>query len=128
MSRRQRNKIIKKFHQRSNGTIGSASYLWLANIVAVKGDTIYMMEPSFSDNPVISDPDWLLLLNELLIHKEMTIETAIEIFKNQSKVSIRRLFTSLLRSGLLIERNNIYSINAFAEMHVQEILKENGII
>lgn len=128
LPKRQQNKIIKKFHQRSNGTIGSVLYLWLANIVAVKGDTLYMEEPAITTNPVITNPDWLVLLNEFLIHKEMTAETAIEIFKSQEKAVIRRSFTSLLRTGLLKERNEMYAINPYAEMYVEEILRENGLI
>ena len=128
LPKRQQNKIVKKFHQRSNGTIGSALYLWLANIVEVKGDTLYMKEPPITANPVITNSDWLILLNEFVIHKEMTAETALVIFKSQRKAVIRRSFTSLLRTGLLTERNEILTINPYAEMYVEEILRENGII
>ena len=128
LPKRQQNKIVKKFHQRSNGTIGSALYLWLANIVEVKGDTLYMKEPPITTNPVITNSDWLILLNEFVIHKEMTAETALVIFKSQRKAVIRRSFTSLLRTGLLTERNEILTINPYAEMYVEEILRENGII
>lgn len=128
MNQRQIQKVLRKYHSISNGNVGAAAYMWLANITDVKDNVIHMREPASPDVPVIANPDWLILLNELLLHRSMTIATALSVFKGESRINLYQLFQSLSRSGLIEERGKIYSINPYAAMFVQDILDENGVI
>ena len=128
MNKRQVNQLLRRYHSMSNGNIGAALHLWLANITSVKSDTIFMSVPSMADLPVITNPDWLILLNEMQIHKEMTIGTGTKIFRSDTGIEVNHMLQSLTRCGLLIESNKTYSINPYAEMYVQQLLIENGLI
>jgi hypothetical protein len=87
-----------------------------------------MRVPSTADLPVITNSDWLILLNEMQIHKEMTIGTGTKIFRSDTGIEVNQMFQSLARCGLLIESNKTFSINPYAEMYVQQLLVENGLI
>jgi hypothetical protein len=128
MNKRQVNQLLRRYHSISNGHIGAALHLWLANITSVKNDTIFMRVPSAVDLPVITNPDWLILLNEMQIHKEMTMGTGTKVFRSDTGIEVNQMFQSLIRCGLLIESNKTFTINPYAEMYVQQLLVENGLI
>ncbi|MBL4705373.1 MAG: hypothetical protein JKY54_12695 [Flavobacteriales bacterium] len=87
-----------------------------------------MREPTLPNIPAITNSDWLLLLNELMVHKSLTVDLALTIFKGETRTETYQIFQSLCRSGLVEERNKEYSMNPYAAMFVQDILNENGII
>jgi amino acid transporter len=128
MSKRQVSKTLRKYHSISNGNVGAASYLWLANITQVEGDVIHMSEPTIPNIPALNNSDWLVLLNEILVHKHLTIDLALTIFKGDSRIEIYQLLQSLCRSGLVTENHKTFAMNPYAAMFVQDILNENGII
>lgn len=128
LGRRNTNRLFRKYHSISNGNLGAIQHLWLANISDVKKETIIMGSPTALNLPIISNSDWLVALNELLIHKVLTIETAQVIFRSETGIEIYQVFQSLKRCGLVIESSNTFVINPFAEMYVQQILIENGLI
>ncbi len=127
-SKTSQNRFLRRYHSISNGNVGAAGYLWLASIKEVKHDKIYLDELAVPNVPPIDNTDWLLMLYEVLIHREYTIDMAVQTFRGDNRLDLFQTFQSLLRAGLLEIHNEKYSLNPYSEMFVEDILDENGLI
>ncbi|MEM6800315.1 MAG: ATP-binding protein [Bacteroidota bacterium] len=129
ISNRKLNRLFRRYTDISSGNVGYAFLMWLANIQDFKQKSLQISEPKYLDMPALHDPDWLLLLYQILIHHRVNKESLKRIFRLKQLVEIEEVLTRMLRAGLIREhQGNAYTLNPFVYPYLIRQLSENKMI
>lgn len=129
ISNRKLNRLFKRYTDISSGNIGYAFLMWLANIESFKQKNLGIKEPKYVDMPVLLEPDWLLLLHQLLIHHRLTKEQMKRVYRLDNIQELDELIGRLLRAGLIREyQGNAYTLNPFIYPHLMKQLSDKQLI
>ncbi|KAA3613580.1 MAG: AAA family ATPase [Calditrichaeota bacterium] len=113
----------------SNGAIGVALKTWLSMIESYSEDTItlkYIEKPSLS---ILSDlpKEWFMWLVEFTLHKELTRQRLENIFES-NETAVKQMVEALLRSGFIIDENEVLKINPYMEHLFLEKFIQMGLL
>ncbi|OFY68273.1 MAG: hypothetical protein A2V64_07345, partial [Bacteroidetes bacterium RBG_13_43_22] len=117
--------LFNKYFSFSEGNPGIVLKAWLANIVSVSGNRIFIRTPRLPDTKVFTelDDDWKVVLLQLILHKRLTCARLDRIFL-QDDARTRGIINALLRTGLIEERNeDLFVVNPFIEPLLIRVLK-----
>ena len=123
-------RLFSKYFDITGGTIGQAMHYWISNITKVQSRKISITAPVNIDAITIDklDSDWLILLQQFMLHKHLTLERLARI-QGGAGAAGATLLESLKRSGLLRElQTGIYHINPWLQPLVTKRLQEMDLI
>ena len=120
--------LFLKHAKFSNGNINSALKLWLASIVDFNDNTIQVTMPNINTLLIDDiDIDNLVILNQFVLHKHLTIAKISRILR-EDKEAVKSKLEFMLRSGIIAKQNNYYLINPFMSVYLIQLLKNRNII
>jgi len=129
LSGKKMDKLFRKHHAVSKGILGVSLQNWLGYIDSVEGKSISISEPTIDDFPLIEDADWLIMLTQFVLHRNLTVEKLYRIYQQENRIEVNNVFTGLLRSALIEEfSSENFRINLFALPYVIDILKKAKLI
>lgn len=123
-------RLFAKYFTLSGGNVGVALQSWLANIVEVKDDVLYVRTPQMPATSVLDTlkPGWYLLIIQLMLHKRANLKKLARICRANTQ-EIKENIDILMRSGILMEKNpGVYEINTLFYPHIQRKLIEKEMI
>lgn len=123
-------RFFNNFFDYSGGNPGVALGAWLSSIEKVGGKQIYLRVPKPPDYEVLRTlpDDWVMLIIQFLLHKRLSLPRLRRVLYADTGV-VRDLLRDLLRAGLLVEKGTgVYQLNAYTEIHLINVLKEQGIL
>ncbi|MBI9035237.1 MAG: hypothetical protein JEZ03_12270 [Bacteroidales bacterium] len=123
-------RLFAKYFNFSKGNVGVILDAWIANIVEVDQQTIYISEPLIPETSVLDnlELEWWLLLVQFILHKRMSIKrlSKITLLDESNLVD---MIVILKRSGVVVETSaDIYEINRFLYPHLRNKLIEKEMI
>jgi len=122
--------LFNSYFSVSGGNPGVAINSWLANIVKVQGQNIYIQKPALPNMEPLEhlNDEWLIIIALFIQHKHISLSKLARILAiNEEKVE-RKIY-SLSNAGI-IESNgkDIYTLTRYLEPFVVKICSEKGII
>ncbi len=123
-------RFFNTFFDYSGGNPGVALGAWLSSIEKVSGKQIHLRVPKPPDYEVLRTlpDDWVMLIIQFLLHKRLSLPRLRRILYSDVAV-VRDLLRDLLRAGLLVEKGTgVYQLNAYTEIHLINVFKEQGIL
>ena len=127
--RREKLALFHKFHQRTQGNIGHALRLWLAQIEEVADETVHLREPAPVEMPEIDRADWLIMLAQFVLHKRLHLDQIDRIFAVETRADLQERVHHLARAGLLREvQPECYVLNPYTYPHVVRQLQRCQIL
>lgn len=98
--------VITRMFQRmlalSGGIPGLGLRIWLSNIQTVSEDKVFLSTLKWLDIPEIHQPDWVILIRQFLIHRELSQESLTRIFSLDPPESLQSMIDQLVWSGILV--------------------------
>lgn len=129
LSNRKLNRLFRRYADISAGNVGYAFLMWLANMESFKQERLTIKEPKYLDMPTLYDPDWLMMMYQILIHQRLTKEQIKRIYRTKSLTEIENILERLLRAGLIrIHQNNAYTLSPYIYPYLVRQLSENKMI
>ncbi len=122
--------FFNRFFDYSEGNPGVALGAWLTSIDKVAGKMIHLHYPQIPDTEVLRHlpDDWIMMIIQFLLHKRLSVTRLMRI-QHSSREAIQHLLQDMVRSGLLIEKNNgVYQLNVYTEIHLINFFKEQEIL
>jgi hypothetical protein len=122
--------LFAKFFIFSKGNPGMALYAWMANITDCNDKAVTVRTPKLPDISVLENFETidLMLLALFILHKHLNIEKLERIMLISVEV-LNNKMNYLKRSGLIIEDNKqIFELNPFLTMHIQNKLVQLEIL
>lgn len=119
-------KFFSKIFMLSFGNIGHAMLLWISSIEKIEDEKIFIKVRKSPDMRFLEaiPAEWIIILNQLIIHKELSISY----FENENTELIKSL-NEMLRSTLIIEPNRGYiAINPHIYPYVLVYFRNNKLI
>ncbi len=126
----QKIRFFNTFFDYSGGNPGVALGAWLASIEKVSGKQVHMHVPKPPDYEALHDlpHDWTMMIIQFLLHKRLSLPRLRRILYTDM-TQVRELLQDLLRAGLLSEKGTgVYQLNVYTEIHLINLLKEQGIL
>ncbi|MEQ8685427.1 MAG: amino acid permease [Imperialibacter sp.] len=123
-------RLFGKYFDYSKGNPGTALNGWLANIMAVTSDEIRISTPAKISVSFLKDLDdeWLMLLNQFILHKRLDNEKVARI-TGWDSAHIKSLLLSLIRSGVVVEKaTGVYMIDPYILPFIVRYLKERSVL
>ncbi len=126
-SDRQLQNFYQKYHSIYKGNLGRAFLGWINNIQAVEENTIYIKEPKSIFFPDISNPDWLVVLKLLVLHKEISLKQLEVIFGGN--FAYKSILNQMKRIRLIEEpKNGVYELSEEVFFYIRQYIKDKKII
>ncbi len=122
--------IITKYFNYSKGNVGVALQQWIANVINVKDDTIFIKAPQMPDVSVLGylDTETCIYLSLFALHTQLSF-SKLERITSDNKEEILDRLMFLKRTGLIDELpDGIYEINRYTYPHVLNKLQERELI
>jgi amino acid transporter len=123
-------RVFAKHFTYSKGNVGVALQAWLANIIEVDGDKIYIQSPRTPDLFIFDylKPEWYILIVQLVLHKRANLRKLSRIC--QTNIGDTKSNVEILkRSGILSESNpGVYELNSFIYPHILAKLLEKEMV
>ena len=122
--------LFNQYFRYSQGNPGVAINAWLANIVKIEQQNIFIKKPELPNLDVLMNikPDWLILIALFIQHKVMTTEKLSRVMLLSHEESFK-LIRQLLNAGILVHKGKeIYTINKYLEPFIVNISMKKGII
>lgn len=122
--------LFNDYFNYSNGSPGVTLNGWLSNIVASSNDFIKINKPSSPSLDVFDrlDEDWIMLLNQFILHKRLTRQKIERITKWTPEQADEKVH-ALLRSGLIIEKSSgVYNLDPILHPFILEALEEKEVL
>ncbi len=114
----------------SDGNPGTALNAWLSCIIRVNERVLEIRKADVVSPELLGtlDPDWLVILAQVVIHKRLTIAKAERITAMNSE-AVQRTIRRMTTVGLLHERSpGVYTINPYIDRLVHKLLEERQIL
>ncbi len=120
---------FRKYLTLSRGNIGAAFRIWLSNIVEVDKNNITIKEPEDIQMPSINNAEWLIILAQFVLHKQLTLNQLVKIYRGEKKHELQILLEELQRVGLLVKLNKFtLAINPYVFPYLMRQLHQMQII
>jgi amino acid transporter len=123
-------RVFARHFTYSKGIVGVALQAWLANIIDVDGNKIYIQSPRTLDLFIFDylKPEWYILIVQLVLHKRANLRKLSRIC--QTNVGDTKNNVEILkRSGIISESNpGVYEINTFMYPHILAKLLEKDVL
>ena len=121
--------LFRKYKLISNGNIGVALRMWLRNIERVKNQILYIKDPEELQMPPIEEKEWLVVLSQFVLHKQLSFLQLTRIFPNEEKARVNLWVQDLIRANLLIRLNKItIGINPYLYPYIINSLKKAQLL
>lgn len=125
LSVRELSNIVKNITLITEGNIGFSYYTWLGLFRKYKYDKLCIGKPEKILLPKSGNKLWNNLLLQLVLHKQIQINTIYDLYDDIDKQKIRSELNSLKRTGVIEEKDiNLYHINPSAMMLVVKYLRQ----
>jgi hypothetical protein len=114
----------------SEGIPGVAMSAWLANIVKVQGQTVFIKKPELPSIEMLHhlNEDWLVIIALFVQHKNMNSQKLARVLA-VSETEAERNITNLVNSGILVAKEkDVYTIARFMEPFLVKVCSDKGII
>ena len=127
LTERKEEYLYQKYHSIYRGNLGRAFCAWVNNIESVEGNEIHIREPKNIFFPDISNPEWIVVLKLLVLHKEISKKELESILSNDfNSVSV---LNQMKRIRLIQEvKNNVFELSEEVYFAVKYYLKDKKII
>lgn len=125
---RELTSIFKRIAYWSNGNIGIANYYWCSLVDNIENNTIYLKKTEGNKLPEVNQPLWEIILSQLIMHKAMTFEKLIDVFRETDKQIMNEALQSLIRSGVVQENNLKYVVSPWSLKVVSDYLKSKKLL
>jgi len=125
----QEDLFFDKLSKLSEGNMSIAIMFWLQSIKKVEKNTFYISPIEVTDVDKLEVPsrEVLFTLASLVIHDRLsTAEMAMSL--HQPEVQSRLMITRLKSKGMVVEKDNSYSLNQLVYRQVIRLLKRRNII
>ncbi len=123
-------RVFAKHFSYSKGNVGVALQAWLAGIIEVDGNKIYIQSPRTPDLFIFDylKPEWYILVVQLILHKRSNLRKLSRIC--QTNIGDTKNNVEILkRSGIISESNpGVYEINSFIYPHILAKLLEKEMV
>ena len=123
-------RLFNRYFRLSGGNPGYTLQAWLANIVKVSGNTVYIKAPVIPQvrHLVNMGEDLWFVILQFVIHRRCTVARLAKVLR-QSEERTTELITELLRNFLVEERfPAVYAINTYLEPFLIQILEEKDVL
>ena len=123
-------RFFNAFFDYSGGNPGVALGAWLASIEKVSGKQVHLSTPKPPDYDALRalPDDWVMMIIQFLLHKRLSLPRLRRVLYSDM-AQVRELLQDLLRAGLLVEKGTgVYQLNAYTEIHLLNVLKEQEIL
>ena len=121
-------RLFNTYFDYSRGNLAAALLGWIAHIDDVKDEELRLRIPSAVDPDMLEQlrPEWLALLQQLILHKQVTLPR-LERITNVDSILLRWQLSALIRMGLLTEsRQGVIEINRYFQHIVHNDLQRRG--
>ncbi|MFZ1290592.1 MAG: amino acid permease [Melioribacteraceae bacterium] len=123
-------KLFNSYFEISEGNIGVAVLMWIANIAKISNQVLVIHKPEiikiFTLNNISNK--WKILLQQFVYHKFLTKDRIQRILTTDIS-DTNKVVDVISRNGLLVElQNNIYSINPYIHHSILKLLLESDLI
>ena len=125
----QEDLFFEKLSKLAEGNMSIAIMFWLQSIKKVEKNTFYISPIEVTDVDKLEVPsrEVLFTLASLVIHDRLsTAEMAMSL--HQPEVQSRLMITRLKSKGMVVEKDNSYSLNQMVYRQVIRLLKRRNII
>ena len=119
-------RLFNRFFDHAQGNVGLALQAWIAQIARIQNNVLEITPPRRPEMPPWQalDPEWLVLLVQLLLHKQLTSGRLLRIMSEPEDTLLPRL-NSLKRSGLISENGEgVLQVDGFIAPHLMQRLLE----
>ncbi|MEN8139136.1 MAG: amino acid permease [Bacteroidota bacterium] len=121
--------IFAEIHNKSGGNIGIALNYWIKNIDKNKDDQLFIRKGEELDFPNITNPNWKIVLYQLVIHNRLTEHQIKSIYGENEYANIMNTMDEIVKSGLILKQaHNTYALNKRAKHYVEDWLKDLKIL
>jgi len=122
------NKVTNRIHGQSNGNIGIALNLWLANINMSSVGELFVQIPEILSFPNIKSPEWKLVLYHFILHRKLSEKQLKEIMKDDFDWE-RNTLREMQKAGLVFKQpDGKYELNSMARFYIEKWLKTLSFI
>lgn len=128
LKQREQNQLFKKLTSKSDGNVGFSFYMWLANISSIDGSVLDLKKMESLELPNVLLPDWNLMLLQILLHKQIDFNQLCTVYHTESSERINTTLQSLVRSGIVLNSNNIFEISPYALPYLIKYLRKHQLI
>ena len=121
-------RLFNSYFDYSEGNLAAALLGWIAHIDSVRDDDVAIRIPVAADPELLSQlrAPWLALMQQLLLHKQVTFPR-LQRITGQEPMVLREQLSALLRMGLLVEsRQGIIEINRYLQHFVVADMARRG--
>lgn len=121
-------RLFNSYFDYSEGNLAAALLGWIAHIESVREDEVTIRIPLAADPEMLSQlrAPWLALMQQLLLHKQVTFPR-LQRITGLDPMVLREQLSALLRMGLLVEsRQGIIEINRYLQHFVVADLARRG--
>jgi amino acid transporter len=123
LSASQKKKIFNLFASQSNGNIGIALKLWIANIDKVEENKIWLIKPELIDFPELTNDLWKNLIYQFQLHGNLTRNELYLIYGESNKSWLNRAISNLLKSKILkVTNKNTFELNTDLKPFIETYL------
>ena len=122
--------LFNKYFEYSQGNIGVALNAWVSNIEKIRFREITIKKPKNINFDILQniDQDYLIYINQFILHKNMTTEKLSRILQIDKNETVTILLT-LKRAGIInINSKNIYSLNSYLKPYLTKTCIEKEIL
>lgn len=119
-------RMFNHYFNYADGNPGVAMNAWLNSIIKVEEDRLMVRPPRQPDIEVLEllPAGWNVILLQLVLHKRMSVEKLLRVFKNDYPGLAMEL-TSLVRAGLAVKRpDGCYILNPYVEPFLVRAFKQ----
>lgn len=119
-------RLFNYYFSYADGNPGLAMNAWLNSITSVEGNRLVIKPPRQPDTEVLEllPAVWNVILLQLVLHKRMSLEKLLRVFRNDHP-GLEMDLTSLLRAGLAEKRiDGCYALNPYVEPFLVRAFKQ----
>ncbi|WKN43112.1 amino acid permease [Tunicatimonas pelagia] len=130
LSEWQKVQFFNAFFDYSGGNPGAALGAWLASIERKVDKAVHLSVPRTPDYDGLRNmpTDWTILLVQFLLHKRLSLPRMRRVL-HLDTASLTDILQDLIRAGLVVEKESgVYQLNVYTEVHLINLLKEQGIL
>ena len=129
LSGRHLGPLFRDLHRYSGGNVGMALNTWLRSMADMEEDTLTLAEPVRLEFPHLEDPNWRVLLYQMILHRDLTPRELAQLFPAWSGDQLKNLLNDLVRSQLLMKIDkNIYTMDPRCRPYLEAWFQETGIL
>ncbi len=122
--------LFNSFFIVSGGNPGVALNTWLASIVKVEKQDLYISKPELPKVEILNhmSDDWMIILALFVQHKNMDANKLARVM-NSTVENAKNNIVNMMNAGILEHRDNdVYTVNRYLEPFLVDVCSEKGVI